>query len=149
MIYGGKFFMTSQKGGVPESSFMVQGYTPTSGESNGTEASATYVFGWTLPNEWVWDFATRYSTSHVEEDDFNVWAPSTVIKVPLGERWKGHVEYFGVFTDGREAETTQHFVSPGAHFLVTPDFEIGVRTGWGLNDPSPNFFINAGIGLQY
>jgi hypothetical protein len=97
----------------------------------------------------VWDTAIRYSTGSFEEDDFNVWAPSTVLKVPVGERWKVHAEYFGIFSNGRADESVQQFFSPGAHYLITPNFEIGVRVGWGLNDEAPNFFSNAGLGWRY
>lgn len=97
----------------------------------------------------MWDSAIRYSTSSEEEDDFNVWSPSTVLKVPIGERWNAHVEYFGVFSDGRADETVQHFFSPGLHFTATPNLELGFRVGWGLNDEAPNFFSNAGVGWRY
>ena len=95
------------------------------------------------------DSAIRYSTSEFEEDRFNVWSPSTVVKIPVGRRWKAHAEYFGIFTDGREAETDQHFFSPGAHYLINSDLEIGLRVGWGLNDASANFFSNAGLGWRF
>jgi hypothetical protein len=149
LIYGFKGWLTEQNDWLPQSVVIVQGFTPTGGESLGTQMSATYVFGWMLENGWVWDTAIRYSTSAEGEDDFNVWAPSTVLKVPIGESWKAHVEYFGIFTRGRDDETVQHYFSPGAHYLITPDLEVGVRVGWGLNDPSANFFANAGFGWRY
>jgi hypothetical protein len=149
MLYGTKILVSDQRGMLPQSSFILQGLTPTYGEVTATQMSATYAFGWTLRNSWVLDFATRYGTGSIEEDHFNTWSPSTVIKVPVGERWKVHAEYFGVFTDGRAKETTQHFFSPGAHYLISKNFEIGSRVGWGLNDQSPNSFINVGFGWQY
>lgn len=91
----------------------------------------------------------RYSSGTFEQDNFNVWSPSTVYKVPLGEKWKAHAEYFGVFTEGREKESKQHFFSPSIHYLVTRNLEVGVRVGWGLNEQSPNFFSNVGVGLRF
>lgn len=149
MLYGAKLFMTDQDEWLPQTSVIVQGYTPTSGMLNDSNMSASYVSGWTLANGWVWDSALRYSTSSIEQDHFNVWAPSTVLKIPFGERWKGHVEYFGLFTEGRAMESTQHYFSPGVHYLITPDLEIGVRVGWGLNNQSPNFFSNVGVGIRF
>jgi hypothetical protein len=149
MIYGAKFFLTEQCNWTPESAFIVQGYTPTSGEATDSSLSTTYVSGWILPNNWTWDNAIRYSTGLSEEDHFNVWAPSTVIKVPIGERWKAHAEYFGVFTDDREDETVQNFFSPGIHYLINRDVEIGIRVGWGLNREAPNFFCNVGGGWRF
>ncbi len=149
LLYGLKAWITQQDNWLPENAFIVQGFTPTGGEATNTLPSVTYVCGWTLPNRWVWDSAIRYSTGSFEEDDFNVWAPSTVLKIPIGHRWKAHVEYFGVFSDGRADETVQSFISPGIHYLVTSNLEVGVRVGWCLNDEAPNFFSNAGLGWRY
>jgi hypothetical protein len=149
ILYGAKFFLSKQRGWTPKSSFILQGFTPTYGVSNLTTMSATQVFGWQLRNGWVWDNAFRFATSGFEDDHFNVWSPSTVVKIPLTERLKVHAEYFGAMTAGREQETTQHFFSPGAHYLLTRNFEVGSRFGWGLNEQSPNFFLNVGIGWLY
>ncbi len=149
IIYGAKFSLSEQCNWKPESAFIVQGYTPTSGESSYSSISTTYVAGWKLPKNWTLDNALRYSTSRFEEDHFNVWAPSTVIKIPIGERWKAHAEYFGVFSDGREDETVQNFFSPGMHYLINRDVEIGIRVGWGLNREAPNFFCNVGGGWRF
>jgi hypothetical protein len=149
ILYGAKFAVTDQDGFIPQSAWIVQGFTPTSGLETHTDFSATFVAGWTLPNRWVWDSAIRYGATQFEEDDFNTWSPSTTLKIPLGERWKAHAEYFGVFSDGREDETVQQFFSPGVHYLITSNLEIGVRVGWGLNQEAPNFFSNVGFGWRY
>lgn len=149
LLYGGKILMSDQDGWIPQSSVIVQGYTPTSGEINDSNFSAGYVFGWKFRSGWVWDSGLRYGTGSFEEDHFNTWAPSTVIKVPVGTRWKVHAEYFGVFTEGRAKESTQHFFSMGPHVLLTRDLEIGARVGWGLNEQAPNFFSNVGLGLRF
>lgn len=147
--YGFKVFLTDQDGWVPQSSCIVQGITPTSGPEKDSQLSATYVAGWRLANDWVWNSALRISTSSPEGDHFNVWSPSTVLKVPVGQRSKAHAEYFGVFTNGRTDETSQHFFSSGASYLVTNNLEVGARVGWGLNQQSPNFFSNVGVGWRY
>lgn len=149
LLYGTKLWLTDQGNWIPQSSVIIQGFTPVSGESTDTQLSATYVFGWQLKQDWQWDSAIRYGTGSVEEDQFNVWSPSTVIKVALTDRWKAHAEYFSVATAGRETESTQHFFSPGAHYLITPNFELGVRVGWGLNEEAPNFFSNVGGGIRF
>lgn len=149
ILYGTKIKFSEQEDWLPESSFILQGYTPTRGEVTATTYSTAYVFGWKFRNATVWDSAMRYSSGTFEEDNFNVWSPSTVLKVPLGEKWKVHAEYFGVFTEGRQKESRQHFFSPGIHYLISRDLEVGVRVGWGLNDQSPNFFSNVGVGLRF
>jgi hypothetical protein len=149
IAYGLKVALTEQEDWLPQSAFIAQGFTPTSGPSRNTDFVATYVFGWELPNAWLLDAAIRYSLTSEEEDHFNQWAPSVVLKAPVAEQWNAHIEYFAIQSDGREDEKLVHFASPGVHYLVTPDLEIGVRFGWGLNDDSPRFFNNVGVGWRF
>ena len=37
----------------------------------------------------------------------------------------------------------------GTHYLLTPNLEIGVRVGWGLNQDAANFFANTGVGWRW
>lgn len=147
--YGFKASLTQQRGLRPQSAVIVQGFTPTSGLDPRTQLVGTYVVGWRLPRGWTWDSSLRYGTDASDRDHFNSWAPSTVLKVPVGERWKAHVEYFGIFSDGKARETCRQFFSPGAHYLITPDLEVGVRLGWGLNSQTETFFSNVGLGYRF
>jgi hypothetical protein len=149
LSYGFKARLLSQRGRLPESSVILQGRTPTSGESNDTHFVGTYVFGWELANRAKLDAAVRYATASEEEDFFNVWAPSVVYKFPIRERIDVHAEYFGLFSQNKEVEFVKHYFSPGAHYLITPDLEVGVRLGWGLNEEASKFFTNAGLGWRF
>lgn len=149
VFYGLKTRLSDQKGLLPESAFTVSGYTPTSGGGTATSLLAGYVFGWELPDEWHWASEIRFRNSSSEGDRFNTWSPSTVLKHPLGERTEAHLEYFGIFSDGTEESVVRHFISPGVHYLLSPDLEIGIRSGWGLNEQSANFFSNVGFGLRF
>jgi hypothetical protein len=149
--YGVKVRITDQDRWLPRSIAILQGFTPTGGSpgtSTATRLVATYAAGWAFPNRWQFDAAMRYGFASEEGDRFNEWAPSAVLRAPLGEKWATHVEYFGVSTTGRERNATQHYISPGVHYLLTPDLELGIRVGWGLNDQSARFFANGGIGWR-
>jgi hypothetical protein len=147
--YGLKAALTEQNGWTPRSVAILQGFTPASGRETDTHLVATYAWGWELADGWLWDSALRYGDAAEEEDRFNRWAPSTVVKVQIADQWNAHLEYFGLYTDGREDESSQSYASPGLHYLVTPDVEVGVRVGWGLGDDAANFFSNLGVGLQF
>lgn len=149
IFYGFKAAVTDQYNWLPESAIIVEAGTPTSGKDLATQLMTTYVFGWKLPNEGKWDAALRYGYDSTMGDHFNIWSPSTVLKVPVFERWTVHAEYFGVFSEGRAKDSTQHYFSPGIHYLVNSDLEVGVRLGWGLNDQSANFFNNVGLGWRF
>ena len=149
VTYGLKYAVTDQDEWLPRSALILQGGTPTSGPDPATQFVGTYVWGWLLGNGWTWDSSMRYAFDEGEGDHFNLWAPSTVIKIPVHERWNAHLEYFGIFSEGRERETNVQYLSPGLHYLINPDLEVGVRVGWGLNHDAANFFSNLGVGWRY
>ena len=60
-----------------------------------------------------------------------------------------HAEYFGITSYGKETPINFQFVSLGGHTLLTPNLELGLRFGFGLNDSSPGFFNNFGIGWRF
>jgi hypothetical protein len=149
VLYGFKFEQNQQKGWVPESALIVEGYTPTSGPSSFSRLVIAEVFGWNLPNGWQWNSSLRYGMNNNLTDDFNQWAPSTVLKIPLGQRWNFHTEYFGIVTSGRTPSSSQQYISFGGHVLLTPNFELGGRFGFGLNDETAKFFNNIGFGWRF
>jgi len=149
LLYGLKFGMTKQQSWIPQSACVLQATTPTSGVENYTDLQVGYVFGWKLQDDWQLDSAIRYFVTKEEGDHFNQWVPSVVLKRTFAEKWAGHVEYFGNFTNARAHNLNQQYLSPGLHYLITPDVEIGVRVGWGLNQDAANFFSNVGLGVQF
>lgn len=149
-IYGGKAYLTDACGIRPDSALIVTGYTPTSGESNDTDVAIEYVFGWALPNRLELDGQIQWFSLVEGEDHFTTWAPSVVLKAPMGGDFaKAHVEYFSILSAGREENYQQHYVGPGIHFLLSPDFEIGVRMFWGAGEDSADYLCNVGLGVRF
>jgi hypothetical protein len=149
VLYGFKIRVSKQHDWLPRSVVIVQATTPTSGPETATELDVGYAFGWTLPNGWNLDSSIRYIDANEEGDHFNQWAPSIVLKIPVGESWNIHAEYFGIFSQNRETPSNPQYFSPGIHYLVSPNCEVGVRTGWGLNSDAADFFVNVGIGVRF
>ena len=146
---GAKVRIHRQQGWIPESAFIAAALVPTSGPDTATGFIGTYVFGWTLERGMKLDTALRYGYDVVEHDAHNLFAPSVVLKVPVWERVNTHIEYFGIFTTHKERDTQAQYLSPGLHVLVTPDFEVGYRLGWGLTNDAARFFVNVGVGYRY
>src|SRR5262249_32308483 len=146
-----KYALTDQDGWIPKSAFAIQATTPTSGPQNHTDPQVAYVMGWKIFKKLELDTQLRYLATAEKGDHFNEWAPSVVVKTFLHEQWTAHAEYFGVFADGKASGpgTNLQYFSPGVAYLVTPNCELGVRVGWGLNQDSANFFSNVGIGLRF
>jgi len=149
LLYGLKIAVSEQDDWLPRSAIIVHANTPTSGPNTATQFVTTYVAGWTLPNRWNIDSSMRYVAATEEGDHFNQWAPSIVLKVPFGERWNAHAEYFGIFSQNRANDSNGQYFSPGVHYLLSPNCELGTRVGWGLNDDASNFFSNIGLGVRF
>jgi hypothetical protein len=149
VLYGTKVETSEQNGWLPRSAVVLQGYTPVYGPSNKSTVVVGESFGWRFANGWEWTSAMRYGTGFEEKDAFNQWAPSSVIKAPIGKRGSLHAEYFAIFTSEKETPLNIQYASFGGHVLATEDLEIGLRVGWGLNETTPAFFSNVGIGLRY
>lgn len=149
ILYGLKVFLLDQNGLIPESSVVLVARTPTSGLDTDTHFIGTWVIGWNIGSRWKLDAAMRYATASEEKDRFGIWSPSAVVKFEVAERWNAHIEYFGFKSAGKAENLDRHYVSPGLHYLVTDNFEVGVRFGWGLNDQSSRFFTNAGLGWRF
>ncbi|XZE33378.1 transporter [Pirellulaceae bacterium SH501] len=67
----------------------------------------------------------------------------------LRERWNVHAEYFSLQSVGREEDYGQHYLGPGAHYLISPNMEIGTSVFWGFNEDSANFICNVGTGIRF
>ena len=149
LLYGFKVNATAQDGWLPESCFIMEGTTPTSGDVLGSVPVATIVAGWKLPADWRLDAAIRYAYSEGLEGWFSRWSPSVVLRVPVTDRWEVHAEWFGSFTQGLVDDANQPFFSPGTHLMLTRNLEIGVRVGWGLTPEAAPFFSDAGLGWRW
>jgi len=149
MLYGFKLETSEQSGWVPMSALVVQGFTPLYGPTTQSTMMVGEAWAWRFTNGWEWRTAVRWGTGWAEEDCFNQWARSTALKIPIGTRLEVHAEYFGIMANGKEKPLNVQYGSWGGHVLVTEDLELGLRLGWGLNDTSPNFFANTGIGYRY
>ena len=149
VLYGLKMNTSAQDGLRPESCFIIEGTTPVSGDVFGSSPVATYVAGWKSVAGWRLDGAIRYAYAQGLLDWYSRWTPSVVLRVPCTSRWEVHAEWFGNYTAGLTDPTSQPFFSPGTHYLLTKNLEVGLRVGWGLNGTSAPFFSNAGVAWRY
>jgi len=149
ILYGFKADLSDQDGLLPESCFIMEAGTPTSGDLWGTVPVATVVAGWELPGEWRLDTSLRYSYAEWETGWFSRWAPTVILRMPVTERWEVHAEWFETTTQGLPIDTVRPFFSPGTHYLVTENLEVGIRVGWGLDDSAADFFSDAGFGWRW
>jgi hypothetical protein len=154
IFYGFKYAVTRQQPGfrfMPNSAVLAQAHTPVGSVEHLTQARAGYVWGWVLPNGWTFDQAVRFGTDREGHDGYTLWAPSSVLRIPLGreKRWFTHVEYFGIMSQAKEHDFSKQFIDTGLHYFITPNFEVGTIVAFGINDQTHGVLVNAGFGIRF
>jgi len=150
MLYGLKVACTKQQGWIPDSCWIVEGFTPTAGKDTPTKPVITYTGGWKFDDGWELDGAMRFAIGNEEAHGvFNRWSPSCVLRYTPSDKLQVHLEYFGTYSDGLHIETSRTFLSPGGRYLITPNMELGFRFGWGVSEDAANFFANTGVAWRF
>lgn len=154
ILYGFKYAVSRQEPGFrlrPNSAFLVQGHTPVGSIEGQTQIRLGFAWGWRLPNGWTLDQGVRFGTDREGQDGYTLWAPSTVLRIPLGreKRWFTHVEYFGVTSQAKEKDFSKQFIGTGLHYFITSNFEVGTIVAFGINDQSRGVLINTGFGIRF
>lgn len=157
VLYGFKIALAEQEDRILDACFIMEGTTPTSGELFGTVPVATFVTGrqlaarfpWRGAERWRLDAAVRYAYAEGAEAWFSRWTPSVVLRLPMTERFELHAEWFGSYTAGVAEPTSQPFFSPGFHYQIGRNVEIGWRGGWALNATTAPFFSDAGLAYRW
>ena len=103
---------------------------------------------------WAYDLTERVSLG----GNLNVAVPtegghrfvqasaSFTVAVALTATVGSYVEYFG-FYPGSDGEDATHVLNGGFTFLVTDDFQIDIRAGFGINEEAEDFL--AGVGFSF
>jgi Putative MetA-pathway of phenol degradation len=154
ILYGFKYAVTRQRPEfrlLPHSAFLAQAHTPVGSVEGQSQIRLGYVWGWILSNGWTFDQAVRFGTDREGKDGFTLWAPSTVLRIPLGRerRWFTHVEYFGIMTQAKENDFSKQFIDTGLHYFITPNFEVGSVVAFGINNQTRGILVNVGIGIRF
>lgn len=153
-FYGFKFqttFRDENRRLIPESVFLIHGNTPVGSIEGQSQIRLGQSWSWELSNGWTLEQAVQFGTDREEDDFYTLWAPSTVLRIPLDteKRWFTQIEYFGVMSHNRSVEFSKQFIDTGLHYLITPHLEIGGYVAMGINKQSRGALVNFGIGYRF
>lgn len=152
LYLGSKIFITEQNGFVPEMSTIVQGLVPTGARAVTTdrvEVGVNHLYSWTFPGDWSIGGSTGVDTFREEVDSFMLYHQSVTCAVPLTDVLGMYIEYFGLYTYGRAVDVPANFVDGGFTYLVTPNVQLDIRAGLGLNERAEDFFTGSGISVRF
>ncbi len=90
----------------------------------------------------------NFAVTNDEGDQFLQTSASLSLAVTLTDQLGAYVEYFG-FYPGAEDSDMAHSLNGGLTYLITKDFQLDARAGFGLNEQADDFFAGVGFSWRY
>jgi hypothetical protein len=151
LSFGVKVKLLEQQGWIPHFGVIAEASVPS--------GSAGYTSGDVDPGVkllWAYDLSDRFalagnvnfaSLTDEAERFFEVSA-SISLAVELSERWGTYVEYFGFYPVDHDDRCT-HYLNGGLTYLVSENFQLDARVGFGLNREADDFFTGVGFAVRF
>lgn len=156
LYLGVKLGLTEQNGVLPETALILQTTVPTGRRefSGGrTLPGLNFLYGWDV----IEDRLTLAGSSQANRATDDVGHPyvelaqSVTIGYGLTKKLGAYTEWFAFYPSGAIAPgtTPQHYFNGGFTYRVTPNFQLDIRAGVGLNRRADDFFAGTGFAYRY
>jgi Putative MetA-pathway of phenol degradation len=153
---GVKLWLTEQKCHLPETAIIFQALLPTAGQlitSDRVLPGFNYLYGWDIIPDFLSAGGSLGVNSLVDDagHTFVVVNQSFTIGYQLTEQLGAYTEWFALYPSSAIAPDVgpEHYFNGGFTFKVTPDFQLDIRAGVGLNRHAVDFFTGAGFAVRY
>jgi len=102
---------------------------------------------------WAYDLGIKvglagnlnFAAPVIEDERFFETSASATIGYALTEKVGSYFEYYGLYPESSAPENDTHFLNGGFTWGLTPNFQLDIRAGFGLNDESDDFITGAGF----
>lgn len=156
LYLGAKIALRDQEEWLPESAIIIQGTVPTGAAAfTNTEVSAGFnlLCSWDLNDEWSLAGSTGMNTAFdellIDSDGYVVGHQSLSLGHSITDKVGSYLEYFGLYTFGRNSNYPANYIDGGFTYLVTNDVQLDCRLGVGLNDQADDLFSGAGLSFRF
>lgn len=123
---------------IGEDGFTTDRYDPVVRLAVSHDLADAVGFGWNLGYRRESE-PGLFETSH---QDFFFYSASLALAV--GDRWGTFFELFGDLATGNDGDDVHSF-DTGITYLLTPDVQLDIEAGIGINDEAPDSFVGLGI----
>jgi len=156
LYVGAKLALTEQKAHLPETALILQGTLPTGAEdltAGRLLPGINFLFGWDLIPDLLSAGGSLQANRAVDDDGhpFVLVGQSFTIGYTLTDQFGAYTEWFALYPSGATAPDTapEHYFNGGFTYKVTPDFQLDIRAGVGLNKHAQDFFTGVGFAVRY
>lgn len=162
--FGAKFALFEEQGLRPETALILDSTFQTGAQAFRTEdvqLGSNLLYSWSLPHDWSLAGSTGLGTATedilvtggevpvMDRDGHVVLHQSVALGIPLSDAIGMYLEYFGLYTLGRESNFPENYVDGGFTYLLNNDVQLDARAGKGLNDHADDFFSGVGASLRF
>jgi hypothetical protein len=153
---GCKLYLVKQKEFLPELGLIVSTTIPTGARtltSNRVLPTVNFLYGWdVIPN--LLDAGGEFLAAgavDVDRHSYVEFAQSFTVGYKLTPQLSAFTEWYALYPYGATAPdvTAQYYFDTGFSYKITPDFQVDIRAGFGLNKHADDFFTGAGFAVRY
>ena len=149
--FGFKYALTKQQKWRPQAAVLVGVTAPVGApafSSRQVDARIAYLYSWELTKKLSLACSTGNLWTGETDDRFSYLYQSASLDYELTERLHCFNEFYAWFRRDSLDNRTQSYYNGGLTFLVTKNFQVDWRAGWGLNDASDRFFTGCGLTIR-
>lgn len=153
---GTKLGLTEQKTFLPEVALVLQAKIPTGATALTADRvlpGFNLLYGWDIIPDYLSAAGSTQLNRAVDAEahSYTEMAQSFTIGYTLTQKLAAYTEWFALFPSGAIAPdvTAQHYFNGGFTYKVTPNFQLDIRAGVGLNDHADDFFAGTGFAVKY
>ncbi len=156
LYLGVKLGLTEQKGVFPEVALVLQSQLPSGSHeftTGQTHPGANLLYGWDVIEDRLTLGGSTQANRALDDTGHAhvLFAQSLTVGYTLTERLGAYTEWFALFPSGAVAEDSgpEHYFNGGFTYRVTPNFQLDIRAGVGLNERASDFFAGTGFAVRY
>jgi hypothetical protein len=144
--------LSKQKGCWPEAKINLQSTLPTGANAFSADkvnGGFNLLIGWDLSDFISVGASLGVNTITEEDDDFVQYHNSWTVGYSLTDQLGAYIEWFGIYRTDSATNAPENYLDGGFTYKVTPDIQLDIRAGVGLNRHAHDFFTGTGVSIRF
>jgi hypothetical protein len=149
--FGVKYALTKQDHWLPQTAIIAAATAPVGTfdqSSRQVDARVDYCYSWELTKKLNLACSTENVWTAESGDHFSYFAQSASLEYELTKRFHVYNEWYVLVPHAAEDNRAQNYYDGGCTYLVTPNFQLDWRAGFGLTGAADRFFTGCGLTIR-